>query len=54
MDLVNATVTAKKTVLEVGKKLQVQSTVADCTGAGTIDIYVKFIRLATGATIAPL
>jgi hypothetical protein len=52
--LLDASVTKKPTVLEVGKKIQVHSTVAACTGAGTIDIYIKFQRLTTGATIAAL
>jgi hypothetical protein len=41
----------KNTILEVGKKVIAKSTVADCTGGGTIDIYVKFQRLTAGATI---
>ena len=52
VDLASASVTGIKTVLEEGKKLQVQSTGADDTGSGTIDIYVKFRRLAQDATIA--
>jgi len=52
VDLSGASVTGVKTVIETGKKLQVQSTVADCTGAGEIDVYVKFSRLTAGATIA--
>lgn len=54
VDLAGASVTKIKTVLSVGKKLQVHSTVAACTGGGLIDIYVKFQRLAAGATIAAL
>jgi len=38
-------------VLESGKKVIAKSTVADCTGAGTIDVYIKFQRLAAGATV---
>lgn len=52
IDLNAASVTGIKTVIENGAKLQVQSTVADCTGAGEIDIYVKFSRLTAGAIIA--
>lgn len=52
IDLSGASVTKIKTVVESGKKVQVQSTAADCTGAGTIDVYVQFERLAAGATIA--
>ncbi len=54
VDLTGASVTKIRTILESGAKLQVHSTAADCTGAGTIDIYVKFRRLAAGATIAAL
>ncbi|MFA5030686.1 MAG: hypothetical protein WC495_03795 [Patescibacteria group bacterium] len=54
MDLDHASVTGLRTVLESGAKLQVHSTVAACDGAGTIDIYVKFRRIAAGAIIAPL
>lgn len=39
-------------VLETGKKLIAVSTVGDCTGAGTIDITIRFKRVADGATIA--
>lgn len=52
MDLSGASVTGIKTVIETGKKLQVQNTDADGTGTGTIDIYVKLRRLAAAATIA--
>lgn len=52
IDLDGASVTKIHTVLESGKKLQVQSTVAACTGTGTIDIHIKFRRLAATATIA--
>ncbi len=52
MDLTGASVTKIRTVLEVGKKLIAKATVADCTGAGTIDVYVRFERLTAGATIA--
>ncbi len=34
------------TVLEIGKKLSVRNTDAASTGAGTIDIYVKFRKLS--------
>ena len=52
MDLNGASVTGIKTVLEVGKKFQAKATVADCTGAGTIDIYLVLRRLADDALIA--
>ncbi len=52
MDLTGASVTKIRPVLEVGKKLIAKSTVADCTGAGTIDVYVKFKRLTAAATVA--
>lgn len=52
VDLTGASVVKIRTVLESGKKLQVQSTVAACTGTGTIDIWVKFRRIAATATIA--
>jgi hypothetical protein len=42
----------KKDVVEVGAAILAYSTVADCTGAGTIDIYIEFERLTAGATIA--
>ena len=52
VNLDTASITKARTILESGKKLQVQSTVADCTGAGTIDIHIKFRRMAATATIA--
>lgn len=45
-------VTNQKTVLTSGKKIQIQNTIADGTGAGTVDIYIKCIRVDDGATIA--
>jgi hypothetical protein len=52
VDLSSASVTKQPTVLESGAKLQVQNTVGDGTGAGTIDIYIHFQRLTAGATIS--
>jgi hypothetical protein len=45
-------VTSKKVILESGKKVTMNATAADCTGAGTVDVYIKFQRLAAGATVA--
>lgn len=39
-------------VLETGKKVTAKSTVADCTGAGTVDVYLICRRLADNATLA--
>ena len=50
--LVDAATTKKPTVLETGKKIQVQNTIADSTGGGTVDVYIRFERLAAGATVA--
>lgn len=44
-------VTALQTILEAGKKIQYKNTVAAGTGAGTIDIAIKFTRLDAGADI---
>ena len=52
IDLSGASVTKIKTVLESGKKVIAKASAADGTGAGTIDVYIKFRRLAQGATIA--
>lgn len=52
VDMAGAGVTKLRGVLESGKKLVAKSTAADCTGGGTIDVYIKFTRLASGATIA--
>lgn len=38
-------------VLEAGKVLQVQNSASDGTGAGTIDIYVKFERVVENADV---
>lgn len=54
VDSAGASVLGEETVLETGKKFQVQATVGDCTGAGEIDIYIKLRRLSAGATVAPL
>lgn len=52
MDLDTASVTSKNVVLESGKKVVAKCTVADCTGAGTIDVYLLCRRLADNATLA--
>lgn len=39
-------------VLESGKKITADSTAADCTGSGTIDLYIVCRRLADGASLA--
>jgi len=54
VDLAKASLAGVENILETGKKLQIQSTVGDCTGAGTIDIYIKFMRLAYNAQIAAI
>jgi len=38
-------------VLEIGRKLMAKMTVSNGTGSGTIDVRIKFRRLAAGATI---
>lgn len=40
-----------RVILEEGKTLSVNCTVTACTGAGTIDIYIKFRKLADNASI---
>lgn len=47
-----ASVSKTKMVLESGKIVTAKATAADGTGAGTIDVWIKFRRLAQGATIA--
>lgn len=42
----------KKVVVETGKKVTINSTVADCTGAGVLNVYIRFKRIAAGAIIA--
>lgn len=39
------------TVLESGQKLVAKCTVADCTGGGTITLYIKARRVAAGANL---
>lgn len=39
-------------LLESGKKIVAKSTVADCTGGGTVDVYLVCRRLADGASLA--
>lgn len=38
--------------IEFGKRLKIESTVADCTGAGYVNIYLKFRRISEGASIS--
>jgi hypothetical protein len=51
IDHANASVSKHRTVLEVGKKVTAKMTVADGTGAGTVDVYLMFTRLARGANV---
>ncbi len=54
-DLVNDSATLGvniPTVLEQGKKLSVRNTDAASTGAGTIDVYIKFRKLSDASRIA--
>lgn len=51
-DMYTASVTKNRCVLHSGNKLQHSSTVAPCTGAGTMDVYVLFSRVTPGATIS--
>lgn len=52
IDLTNASVTKIKTVIESGKTVKQQNTVADSTGSGTIDVWMLFERIDDDATIA--
>lgn len=45
------TVTSLITVLQAGQNLWVQTTATNGTGAGTIDLYIRFERVATNADI---
>lgn len=51
VDLYTASVTKQRMTLKAGQKLQMQSTVAPCTGAGTVDITVVLARVTAGSTI---
>jgi hypothetical protein len=52
VDLAGASVTKIKTVLESGKKVVARASGSNGTGAGTVDVYIRFERLAAAATIA--
>jgi len=52
VDKAETSVTGQNTILEVGKKVIAECTDVNCTGAGTIDVYLKCRRLAAGATLA--
>lgn len=51
MDKKSAT-TGKSVVLETGKKVVAKCTAADCTGVGTVDVYLLCRRLADNAGLA--
>ena len=51
LDLYSATTTAQRFVLTDGHKLKAKCTVADCTGAGTVTIYVRMIKASPTAYI---
>jgi len=52
VDMDTTSLVGVRTVLANGKKLQLHSTGADCTGSGSIYVQVKLRRLEAGATIA--
>ncbi len=53
VNMATASVTANgRTVLESGKILTASSTVGNCTGAGTIDIFIRCMRLTAGADVS--
>ncbi len=52
VNLDTASVTKQRIVLESGKVITAKSTVADCTGAGQVKLYLRFRRLAAAATVA--
>jgi hypothetical protein len=52
IDMTGASVTKIRTVLETGKKVQLSATVGNCTGAGTIDVHLRCIRLSAGADLS--
>ncbi len=52
VDMSGASVSHNRGILETGKKIILKSTVADCTGAGTVTVCIKFRRVVAGATIA--
>lgn len=52
IDFANASVTKIKTVIEDGKVVKQQNTVADSTGSGTADVWMLFERIDDDATIA--
>lgn len=51
VDITTASVTKQPAVLESGKKLQIQSTAAPCTGAGVVTVYIMCERLSAGSTL---
>lgn len=51
VDLANASVTGIKAPISYGEKVVIDCTVADCTGDGTIDVYIEFEKLDTTVAI---
>lgn len=47
----NSMLTFVKTIIETGKRVVMDCTGIDCTGAGIMYVYLKFQRLASGANI---
>lgn len=54
VDLFSASIAKQRTVLESGKKFQIQMTGSNGTGSGTVDVYITLRRVAAGATVATL
>lgn len=53
VNMATAGVTANgRTVLEQGKVLSLSCTSTNCTGVGTIDVYIKCVRLTAGADVS--
>ena len=51
-DMTGASVTKIRTVLESGKAVSLSCTGSNCTGAGTIDVHLRCIRLTAGADLS--
>lgn len=52
VDLNSASVTKQRTVIEQNKQIQINSTVAPCTGAGVWNLYIEYRPLGSAGVLA--
>lgn len=53
VDLVNFSTTSKyHAIVNSGSKVQLSCTGSNCTGSGVVDVYLKCVRITSGASLS--